>query len=419
MRRRTVPAVLVAGAILFTGACGLLGGDDKGDKTSNAGSGSTVTPGATGGAAGGAESGKPQESAKGAAPQVTTSPEDGATGVDLGDPLAFAVEGGKITAVKVVNAKGEPVDGTLAADGKSWKPKVPFTPGGQYTVSTTATNADNTPTTVSTKFTTQTLGKEVTASIFPDGGTVGVGQPVSVRFDRPITNKAEAEKAMKVTATPAVAGAWHWFGNTRVEWRPKDYWKAGTKVKVDLNLRGVDLGGGAGSKQYKSFNFGIGNIARISTVDVAAKTMTTTENGKVVKTTKVTTGESPKYDTWGGVMVVMEKYTQTRMNSATVGLGKEYDIADVPSAVRITTSGTFVHGNYWYDKANPPFGRANTSHGCVSMTPEDAKWFYDHADRGDVVKVINSKERTVAADNGYGAWNLSWSQWLATSATKQ
>jgi lipoprotein-anchoring transpeptidase ErfK/SrfK len=117
-------------------------------------------------------------------------------------------------------------------------------------------------------------------------------------------------------------------------------------------------------------------------------------------------------------MVVMEKYTKTRMNSATVGLGKEYDIADVPWAVRLTTSGTFAHGNYWYDKENPPFGKANTSHGCVSMTPDDAKWFYDHADRGDVVKVINTKERAVSADNGYGGWNLSWTQWLSTSATK-
>ncbi|MYV97062.1 L,D-transpeptidase family protein [Streptomyces sp. SID3343] len=423
MRRRTVPAVLVAGVILFTGSCGLLG-DDKGDKATNASSDSKITPPADGsakpGAAGGGagESGKPEEKPKGATAQVIVTPEDGATGVDLADPLAFAVDGGKLTEVKVLNAKGEAVDGALAADGKSWKPKVPFTPSGVYTVSATANSTDNQPTTVNSKFTTASLGKEVTASVFPDSGTVGVGQPVSVRFDRPIVNKAEAEKAMKVTATPAVTGAWHWFGNTRVEWRPKEYWAAGTKVKVDLNLRGADLGGGVGSKQYKSFNFAISAVARISTVDVAAKTMTTTENGKVVKTTKITAGESPKYDTWGGVMVVMEKYTKTRMNSATVGLGQEYDIADVPWAVRLTTSGTFAHGNYWYDKTNPPFGKANTSHGCVSMIPDDAKWFYDHADRGDVVKVINSKERAVSPDNGYGAWNLSWTQWLATSATK-
>src|SRR4051812_5649121 len=121
MRRRTVPAVLVAGAILFTGACGLLG-DDKGDKATNASNDSKATAPADGGGkptADGGESGKPEEKPKGATAQVSVTPEDGATGVDLADPLAFAVDGGKLTEVKVLNAKGESVDGALASDGKT------------------------------------------------------------------------------------------------------------------------------------------------------------------------------------------------------------------------------------------------------------------------------------------------------------
>jgi len=407
MRRRTVPAVLVAGAILFTGGCGLLG-DDTGDRATNVG-GESRGPSASGGAS---SPGRPGA----IAPRVRVTPEDGTTGVALAGKLAFAVEGGRLSRVEVVNARGEVVDGTLAADASSWTPKVPFTPAGAYTINATATDPNGRPTTVTTKFRTEALGKEVTATIFPYEGTVGVGQPVSVRFDRPITDKAAAEKAIKVKASPAVSGAWHWFGDTRVEWRPKQYWKPGTRVSVDMHLRGTDLGNGTASKQYKSFGFAIGRVARISVVDAAAHTMTTSENGRVVKTTRITAGESPEYDTWGGVMVVMEKYATTRMNSQTVGLGQEYDIAKVPWAVRLTTSGTFAHGNYWYDKSDPPFGRANTSHGCVSMTPEDAKWFYDRSIPGDIVKVINTKERAVSADNGYGAWNLSWSQWLSTSA---
>ena len=48
-------------------------------------------------------------------------------------------------------------------------------------------------------------------------------------------------------------------------------------------------------------------------------------------------------------MVISEKSEVTRMNGATVGFGGEYDIKDVPHAMRLADSGTFVHGNYWGD----------------------------------------------------------------------
>jgi peptide/nickel transport system substrate-binding protein len=55
-------------------------------------------------------------------------------------------------------------------------------------------------------------------------------------------------------------------------------------------------------------------------------------------------------------MVIAEKDQTTRMNGATVGFtdndGKgEYDIPDVPHAMRLSSSGTFIHGNYWGDKS--------------------------------------------------------------------
>lgn len=68
-------------------------------------------------------------------------------------------------------------------------------------------------------------------------------------------------------------------------------------------------------------------------------------------------------------MVISERFRQTRMESSTVGLGDEYDIPDVPHAQRLTTSGTFVHGNYW--ASTSVFGHENTSHGCVGL--HDAK----------------------------------------------
>ncbi len=147
--------------------------------------------------------------------------------------------------------------------------------------------------------------------------------------------------------------------------------------------------------------------------------MTVVRDGRTVKTIPISAG-SPQNPTYNGQMVISAKFTQTRMDGSTVGFGGDYNIPDVPHAMRLTRSGTFIHGNYWYNRGNPPFRRAGTSHGCVGLadvqgaqgaTP--AKWFYDNSLIGDVVIVKNS---TVAPDNGLNGWNLSWSEWKAGSA---
>ncbi|MCF2528654.1 L,D-transpeptidase [Yinghuangia soli] len=407
-------AALILGALLLVSACSG-GGKKSGSGGSSGGSSSgSSAGGGTGGGTGGSSAPAAADPA-----QVTITPVDNAVGVDVTGNVTIAVGAeDKLGTVKVTNARNENVDGALDADGKTWKPKVPFTFGSKYTVTAIATNKEGKETTAKASFTTVTNDKKVTANFTPENGsTVGVGQPVSVTFTAPVKNRAEVEKALTVTASPAVEGSWHWFGNQRVDYRPKDYWATGTTVKVDLNLRGIDAGNGAKFEQFKSFEFKISSSKTVSVVDVDTKTMKVYKNDALVKTIPVTTGELPKYATWGGKMVVQEKYTKTRMNSQTVGYGAEYDIDDVPWAVRITTSGTFVHGNYW--AAPSVFGSQNTSHGCVSMTPDNAKWFYDNAAMpGDVVEVKNAKERTVSADNGYGDWNLTWEAWVAGSAAK-
>ena len=170
--------------------------------------------------------------------------------------------------------------------------------------------------------------------------------------------------------------------------------------------------------QDKTVTFTIGR-SQVSTVDAKTQMMTVTQDGKVIRTIPVSTG-SPQHTTYNGQMVISEKYVQTEMNSTTVGLGGEYDIKDVPHAMRLTQSGTFIHGNYWADTS--VFGSANTSHGCVSMhdvrgagdpgTP--AAWFFSHSMIGDVVVVSRSHDRTVDPDNGLNGWNMPWSAWTAS-----
>jgi len=146
--------------------------------------------------------------------------------------------------------------------------------------------------------------------------------------------------------------------------------------------------------------------------------MTVTRDGKVIKTIPISSG-APSHTTYNGKMVITEKYDVTRMDGNTVGFGGEYDIKDVPHAMRLTTSGSFIHGNYWADES--VFGNANTSHGCVGLHDErgggnpntPAAWFYSNSLIGDVVEVVNSKDKTVQWYNGLNGWNLSWSDWTS------
>lgn len=118
----------------------------------------------------------------------------------------------------------------------------------------------------------------------------------------------------------------------------------------------------------------------------------------------------------------MEMLEVTRMNSRTVGFGGEYDIPDVPHAMKLTDSGTFLHGNYWAPSAP---GHVNVSHGCVGLrdvkggsSDTPAGWFFDRSIVGDVVEVVNSDDKQVAPDNGLGGWNMGWKEWKAGSALR-
>jgi lipoprotein-anchoring transpeptidase ErfK/SrfK len=246
--------------------------------------------------------------------------------------------------------------------------------------------------------------------------------PVSITFDHPVSSahRAAGEKAISVTASPAVEVVGHWFSPTRLDFRPEEYWAAGTRVTVRLRLKDVEGADGRYGVQSKDVVFTIGR-SQTSVVDLGTRTMTVTRDGKVTQRWKVS-GGSPQHTTWGGKMVISEKFLQTRMNSQTVGLGGEYDIKDVPHAQRLTTSGTFIHGNYWSPAS--VFGNENVSHGCVGLhdvkgagdpsTP--AARFYNSSITGDVVEVRNSGDRTVDPANGLNGWNLSWADWKAGSA---
>ncbi|MFF6957682.1 MULTISPECIES: Ig-like domain-containing protein [unclassified Streptomyces] len=351
---------------------------------------------------------------------ITVSPGDGAKDVPASGTLRVTVGQGKLTGVTAKSADGTPVPGTLAADGSGWQPTGRLALATRYTVDAYAVDEQGRPAAKHADFTTLVPQHTFIGFFTPENGsTVGVGMIVSLRFNRPVTDRAAVERAITVTSVPAVTVTGHWFGGQRLDLRPADYWKAGTRVTLHLRLRDVQGAPGVYGTQSKDVRFTIGRDQR-STVDAVAHTLVVRRGGAVVRTLPASTG-APQHTTYDGVMVIAEKHAVTRMNGQTVGFGGEYDIPDVPHAMRLTNSGTFVHGNYWSPAG--VFGTTNVSHGCIGLrdvkggsATSPAGWFFDHSLVGDPIRVTNSHDRTVAADNGMGGWNLSWAQWQAGSA---
>lgn len=357
---------------------------------------------------------------------IRITPDDNAKGVPADGRLMVAVPEGRLERVvvtKVEDAQEEKVPGAIAEDGLSWSPDESagrLALAAKYTVDAVALDGHNRRQARHTTFTTYVPEERFIGYFKPEHrSTVGTGMIVSFGFNRAIERRAEVERAITVTANPPVEVVGHWFGKERLDFRPKQYWKAGTEVTVKMKLRDIEGAPGSYGIQDKTITFTVGR-SQVSTVDAAAHTMEIRRDGKLLQTLPITAG-APKTTTYNGKMVVMELFDVTRMNGQTVGFGGEYDIPDVPHAMKLTTSGTFLHGNYW---ASPDtFGSANVSHGCVGLRDDKgggsdtpAGWFFDRTLVGDVVEVVNSKDKTVAPNNGLGGWNMSWADWVAGSA---
>ncbi|MER6270864.1 Ig-like domain-containing protein [Streptomyces sp900105755] len=350
--------------------------------------------------------------------RIKITPGQGAYGVGINGPVKVTVSNGQLTKVTMTAvATGTEIPGTLSADGTSWKPDGSLERATRYQVAAEAADANGRSATGYATITTVSPANDFVGHLSPeDGSTVGVGMPVTVTFGKAISDKAAVESEIQVSSSSGQRVVGHWLNDARLDFRPENYWKPGSTVTVKLTRNGVQ----------KTVTFHIGR-SQISTVDAGTKQMTVVRDGKTIKTIPISSG-SAEHPTYNGQMVISEKFSQTHMNGATVGLMKDgkpaYDIDDVPHAMRLTASGTFIHGNYW--AADSVFGKANTSHGCVGLNDvkggsdgrQPAAWFFDNSMIGDVVVVKNSADRTTPApDNGLSDWNMPWTEWVSGSST--
>ena len=403
MAFRHVPAV-VAGLMAGTLVLSACSSDSDG----------TPTPGVPGAA-------QNQQTNPPADPVKLTIEPAGGKNINPATPVVVKAENGKLADVKVQNTvKGTIVKGETSADGSSWTSSEPLGYGATYAVTAHAQpDGGGAPVEQTAQITTLKPDKLAHPNMIPAPATVkstgiGVGQPIVFQFSYAVKNKADVEKQLKVESSPEQEGSWYWIDDKNVHYRPKEYWQAGTTIKVTAKVYGVDFGGGVFGAESREESYKV-HDSWIGKADGSTHQMKIYHNGDVVKTMPISLGK-PSKPTHVGPHVISDKKEDYIMDSCTYGVCKgdpDYYRSHEKWSQRISNDGEFVHENP--DSVGSQ-GNSNVSHGCVNLNGENAKWMYDHFGLGDVIDVSNSGGPKLPLWDLYGDWELSWSQWQQGSA---
>jgi lipoprotein-anchoring transpeptidase ErfK/SrfK len=205
------------------------------------------------------------------------------------------------------------------------------------------------------------------ASIQPaNGAVVGVAHPVIVTFTAPVTDRAAAERAIKVTAPNHMTGSFDWPEPNVVEWKPDRYWPAHSHIGVGVHAL--------------STGFETGDEV-VGTASISAHTFTVTQNGEVLRTMPASMGKASRPTPIGNFSALSKERTVV-MDSRTIGIPLE---SSDGYAVRVTWSGVYVHSAPWSVDSQ---GYANVSHGCINLSPDNAAWYFDTVHIGDPINVV-------------------------------
>ena len=393
---RSLVALTVVAALGLAG-CTIEGGTDNPDAQS-------VDAASSDGA------GQVKDKVEKLAPEISVA--DGVEDHNPYEPVTVTSLGSGLDEVTMTNEEGYVVMEELSDDGMEWTSAETLGFNRTYTVEAKDENGKST----SVTFKTPEMVNTTAASLSPlPDSEVGVGQTIGVRFGVAIPDREKAQETITVTTAPEVEGAFYWLNDYEVRWRPKEYWKPGTEVNVDVDIQGVDLGDGIYGSDNNETNFTIGDRVT-AIVDDATKMMTVYKNGEVLREIPVSLGrDGGRWATPNGRYMIGDSHESLLMNSETFG----YSIEDggyktmVNYATQMSYSGIYVHGAPWSVWAQ---GNTNTSHGCINVTEEAAQWFMNNTKRGDIVVVKNTTAGTLPVYDGLGDWNMSWEEWSAGNA---
>ena len=228
------------------------------------------------------------------------------------------------------------------------------------------------------------------ASVLPtQGEEVGVAHPVVVTFSEPISDRRAAERAIDIKSMPAMTGKFEWLDNDVVQWIPDRYWPAHSTVALSVGGRTTELVTGPAV-------VGVANISdhtftvSIDGIDAGPPSSLPSPHHRPhwgePGVFPASMGR-PEYPTPVGTYTVLAKERDVVMDSSSVGIPVDAPdgyLLDVDYAVRITSRGLFVHSAPW---AVNSLGYENVSHGCISLSPEDAEWYFNAVNVGDPVIV--------------------------------
>ena len=342
---------------------------------------------------------------------LSVQPAAGTKDFAPGEPVKVTVSEGEIQSVALTNADGKQVAGQLSADKHTWSTTEPLGYDKTYTWSGTATGADGKQVPVTGSFSTVTPKRQISGTLnVGDNQTYGIAMPIALTFSSKVTDKAAAERALSVETTPKTEGSWAWLSDTEVHWRPKEYFQPNTKVTVKAAIYGVKIGDGTYGKQDVSASFAIGR-SQIVKGDTTTHRMQVIRDGQQIADYPVSYGldSDPGRVTHSGIHVVMSKHATYSMSNPRYG----YTDVNVPWAVRISNNGEFIHGlasSVWAQ------GKKNISHGCLNLSPANAKIYYDSVLTGDPVEITGSTQQLSAKDGDYADWTYSWTDWTKLSA---
>ena len=343
--------------------------------------------------------------------QLSFSPANGSKNAAPSHGITVTAAQGKLSDVTVTTA-GEPVTGTLNAAHTAWHSTWALDVSQTYKVTAKATGTTGQAVTQTSTFQTLTPAQTFNTQIFEgSGGTYGVGMPIILYFNRTITNKAAVERALQVTTSTPVTGAWYWdepcnMAAACLYFRPQSYWPANTRVTFTGHLNGIEGAPGVYGAHTLTQSFNIGD-SLIVVASTATHFMNVYRNGSLFAHWPISTGR-PGDNTPNGTYLTIDKGNPVLMK------GPGYRIK-VPWSVRFTWSGDYLHDAFWSVGQQ---GFQNVSHGCVNMAPANAETYYKMEVPGDPVTITGSPKAGVW-DNGWTPWFLPWEKFVKGSALGQ
>lgn len=132
-------------------------------------------------------------------------------------------------------------------------------------------------------------------------------------------------------------------------------------------------------------NFELGKTATTSKhilVDISLQKLYAFDGEKLFMEESISTGleDTP---TPRGVFSVFKMTPSRFMQGPIPNVSDQvYDLPGVPWNLYFTKEGAVIHGAYWHDRFGIPW-----SHGCVNLSPENAKKLYEWAEIGTTVTV--------------------------------